>query len=412
MRGILALAIIVSWSTSAWSTPADEASEMLARAVALYYEADFAKSIELLLRADELLQKQPGQLKEKTDVKLQLALGFIGLNNNVRAKAYLAELYALDSDHHIDREMFSPKVIQLAEEAKTEQNERRCQFLLDGAQRQLGDGKPEAVVDLIGSNQSKCSGLVTLYPKAAELIFKEGQEVYRKGQIEVSLQKFRAALRADPKHELAAQYVDLVESKLEVAADRALLAWRKYFNAGEFALAASSYREVMSLSSSETIEEVRLEYRRALSSLADSWNSACAKDDMAAMEEVRLRVNTLLPEQSFGEDILAKMRTCTKTGCIQMSTQLALARLKSRVDPQFSAYELAQLRGSPLTVRVKARIDEKGDVTASELHGGNPLLYRAVRIAVDQWKFSPAVVQSGARCVDTEIPLVINFTTN
>src|SRR5438128_630143 len=132
-RTILALSIIVFVSQSGSSTPADEPKEMLARAEALYYEADFAKSIELLLRADELLRPQSGHLEEKTDVKLQLALGFIGLNDNGHAKTYLGELYALDPDRRIDPQMFSPKVIQLAEEAKTEQNEQRCRSLFDEA---------------------------------------------------------------------------------------------------------------------------------------------------------------------------------------------------------------------------------------------------------------------------------------
>src|SRR5215831_10123086 len=115
LRNILPLLIVLSASASAWSR-VDEPSEMLARAEALYYEADFAKSIELLLRADELLARQAGRLEEKTAVKLQLALGFIGLNDSTRGKAYLKELYALDSDHRIDVQAFSPKVIRLVEE--------------------------------------------------------------------------------------------------------------------------------------------------------------------------------------------------------------------------------------------------------------------------------------------------------
>src|SRR5262245_19947528 len=101
-RNIAVLFIFVSRSTYGWSAPADDPSEMLSRAEALYYEADFAKSVELLLRADELLLKERGRLEEKTEVKLQLALGFIGLNDKARAKAFLEQLYALDSDHRID----------------------------------------------------------------------------------------------------------------------------------------------------------------------------------------------------------------------------------------------------------------------------------------------------------------------
>jgi outer membrane biosynthesis protein TonB len=127
------------------------------------------------------------------------------------------------------------------------------------------------------------------------------------------------------------------------------------------------------------------------------------------MEDVRQQINALLPETSFAEDILATMKKCTPTGCIQMSAPLALARLKSRVDPQFPAYVVSQLKVSPITVHVKARINENGDIASSEVLGGNPLLYGAVREAFNQWKFSPAVTEGDTRCVDTDIPIVINI---
>jgi hypothetical protein len=381
---------------------------MLARAEALYYEADFAKSIELLLRADELLRRESGELQDKLDIKLQLALSFIGLNDRGRAKTYLGELYALDSDHQIDPQVFSPKVIQLAEEAKTEQATLRCQSLLDEAQRQLGTGNPEAVIKVTGSNPAKCAGLAALNPKVAELFYKEGLDAYKKAQMEQALQKFRNALRAEPKHELAAQYLELTESKLQVAADRAILDWRKDFAAGQYASAIRDYRDVVARSRSETIEEVRAEYRRALVPIVDSWNRACSTNDVAGMEDARQRANALLPETSFAEDIIAKMKKCTPTGCIQMTSPLALARLKTRVDPQFPPYVISQLRVSPVTVRIKARISEAGDIVSSELQGGNPIVYGAVREAVNQWKFFPAITDGNARCVDTEIPIVIN----
>src|SRR4030095_5392068 len=100
-KTIVALLIVASVSRYGWAVSPEEPGEMLARAEALYYEAEFGKSIELLLRAEELL-RQSGTIREKSDVKLQLALGYIGLNDNVRAKAYLAELYAIDPERHID----------------------------------------------------------------------------------------------------------------------------------------------------------------------------------------------------------------------------------------------------------------------------------------------------------------------
>jgi hypothetical protein len=414
-RIILALLIIASVSRPGWSTPTDETSEMLARAEALYYEADFANSVDLLSRADELLRQQSGPMAEKIDVKLQLALGYMGLNDNNRAKAYLVELYALDPDHRIDPDLFAPKVLRLAEEAKAEQNELRCRSLVDETQKQLENRNSDAVVKLIGSSQAKCPGLAALSAKTAELLFKEGQDAYKRTQMKDALQKFREAVILDPKHELAVQYVELTENKLEVTAGRALLAWNKDFNAGEFALAAHDYRELTALSSSKEIDDIRLQYRQILSSRADSWGRACAINDIATMEKIRDQVNALLPEPSLGEDILDKMKSCTlptaviaaTTSCLQMDSRLALTRLKIRVDPQIPDGLISQVKGLPMTVRVKARIDVAGNVATSEAKGGDAILHDAVRTAVDQWKFLPAVTPDGIRCVDTEIPLVI-----
>jgi hypothetical protein len=217
---MLVLLILTSMGGSAWAAEGDDLKEMLARAEALYYQADFPKSVELLLRADELIQQQTGNTSQKIDVKLQLTLGFIGLNDTARAKEYLRQVYALDPDHVIDPHIFPPKVIRLAEDTRAEHNQGLCQSATDEAQRELRNGNGDAVLKLIRSNQGKCSGLALLNSKAADLFFQEGLEAYKKSQMDAALQKFRAALSAEPKHDLAKAYLDLAESKLEVAAER------------------------------------------------------------------------------------------------------------------------------------------------------------------------------------------------
>jgi hypothetical protein len=412
---ILALFMMVLMSRPGWSAlpasaaSADDPSEMLARAEALYYEADFAKSVELLSRADDMLRSQPGHLEEKVNVKMQLALGFIGLNDTSKAKANLVELYALDSDHRVDPQVFAPKVVKLAEEAKAEQNEMRCQSLVNDAQKQYAAGNTDNLVRVIGLSGAKCPAVTALSAKAADLVFKEGLEIYKKSQMPEALQKFRTALTLDPGNDLAAQYVDLTERKLEFTADRALLAWRKDFDAGEFALAASDYRELASLRSANEIENIQAEYRRAMSSNLASWNRACAADDTLAMDRLRSQSASMVPFPSFGEDILAKMNSCVPVSCLQMESQAALTRLKSRVDPQFPPQVVSRLKGLPVTVHVKARIDVNGNVVSNEIRGGDISLYSAVRTAVDQWKFLPAMTGNGARCVDTDIPIAIHI---
>src|SRR5262245_11492453 len=178
-KTIVAIVFILSVSRISWSMPADETTEILARAEALYYEADFAKSIELLLGLDSQLRPQAGHVEDKVNVKLQLALGYVGLNDTTRARNYFEELYALDVDHPIDPQMFSPKVIQLAADAKAQQLEVRCQTARSDAERQLKSGGADAVMKLIGSNQ-KCGGLTALSPGVADLFYKEGLDLFKK----------------------------------------------------------------------------------------------------------------------------------------------------------------------------------------------------------------------------------------
>src|SRR5437773_7720940 len=92
------------------------------------------------------------------------------------------------------------------------------------------------------------------------------------------------------------------------------------------------------------------------------------------MEDARRLVDALIPilmvdpeGPSFGEDILATMKTCAHTRCVQMTSPLALSRLKNRVDPQIPPHLLSLIKDFPMTIRVRARINEAGDVAAAEL---------------------------------------------
>src|SRR3954462_8261763 len=111
----------------------DDVKDALAHAEALYYEAQFKDSIDLLTRIDGLLQTKPDRVQERIRTKLQLALSNIGLNETDQAKTYLRQVYALDADYSMNPAEFSPKVVALANDAKTEQNSVRCQTLKDDA---------------------------------------------------------------------------------------------------------------------------------------------------------------------------------------------------------------------------------------------------------------------------------------
>src|SRR5262249_32518779 len=101
------------------------------------------------------------------------------------------------------------------------------------------------------------------------------------------------------------------------------------------------------------------------------------------------------------------MVNCTKQGCVAMGSPLALTRLKTRVNPEIGPAIRGFIRGGQTMVRVKLRIDETGSVTVNDVQGESLAINNAVRSAVERWKFAPAIDQTGPRCVDTEIPIVI-----
>ena len=93
--------------------------------------------------------------------------------------------------------------------------------------------------------------------------------------------------------------------------------------------------------------------------------------------------------------------------CLAMDSQLALARLKTKVEPEIPREARAYFQNAQVPVRLKTRIDHSGNVTVTEVTGVNIILNNAIRAAVEKWKFSPIVDFSGIRCVDTEILVMV-----
>jgi tetratricopeptide (TPR) repeat protein len=409
-RYTLTVFFIVSLAVSAAAKPPDEVADILSRAESLYFEAKFKDAIQLLQRADELLKPRADRSPDKITIKLQLALAHVGLNEMPLAKTSLRELFAIDPEYKLDPQQFPPKVLVLADEAKAEQNEARCQAVRVDARKNLDSGNAMALVNLMQAMKPKCTGLDALEPDAAELFYKTGLDAYKKAQYSEALDRFRWALKLAPKHELAAQYYELTQSKLQLNADRFVLEWHKSVEAHELKRAALTYDQIKNSKDAppaQTLDQMRTEYRSAVSSLVDSWNRSCAGGDAAAMESIRQQLPEHFSDPSLGEDLLGQMKTCVKKGCMQISAQLALARLRAQVNPVVPPAFQDIARRSQVTVHVKARIDEKGDVTAGEAQGASPMLNEAVRSAVDHWKFAPIMDPSGPRCAEVDIPVVL-----
>jgi len=383
------------------ATPPDEIKSALAHAEALYYGARFTESIALLTRVDESLKKDPGHLQEKIDTKLRLALSHIGLNDVARAKSFLVDLYALEPNYVLDAKQFPPKVVSAAADAKAEQVKIQCFAAQTDARSHLEADKTAAFLDLMRSMRSKCAVLIQIEIEGAAAFYKSGMAAYKRGDLPRALNNLEAVLAISPEHELATQYVDLIHNKQKFTQDR----------------------------------------RKALSTLVDTWNRNCPTSNTELIDALRRQMSDLLPDPAFGQDIRAQMKDCTPpkpieepkkevasaplvpavvaapvqnvpgvTACIEMSSQLALTRLKTRIDPVISLELRNYLKSSQEVIaRLKVRINESGDVAITGKPNGNPMVNQAVSTAVAQWKFTPTRDQNGARCVDTELSIIIRL---
>jgi len=397
----IAFVLLTMIQSAPLATP-DEINDAIAHAEALYDAARFSDAITLLTRIDTVLSEQSGRLPEKVETKLHLALNSIGLNETAKAKSFFMELYALDLDYALNSQRFSPKVMDVAAEAKTEQTKMWCYDAQTNARTYLESGQTAAFLNLIQSAGSKCTALATLGPQAAETFYRVGIDSFKRGEFSNAMSSFETALRFSPEHELARQYADLTYGKLQLGHDQS---------------------------------SVTGEYRKALSALVENWNRNCGLADAATMSALRGQISELLPEPSFGEDIRAQMKPCEETkqaeeatpapqpeavvvsaknnnadNCIEMQSQVALTRLKTRIDPVITSDIRAYFPNNrEIMVRVRARISENGDVTVAGMPDGHAVLNDAIRRAIVRWKFAPVRDESGPRCANTEIPFTLKL---
>jgi tetratricopeptide (TPR) repeat protein len=90
--------------------------------------------------------------------------------------------------------------------------------------------------------------------------------------------------------------------------------------------------------------------------------------------------------------------------CMQGDPLLAMSRLKTRVNPQIEP-GLQRYIGRGIVVSI--RVDEQGNVSVKDIAKANPRIAEALKWAVEQWKFTPAVIGNRARCVDTDLPITL-----
>jgi hypothetical protein len=330
----------------------------------------------------------------------------------------------------LDSTQFSPKVLTLFDDAKAEQKKARCETFCREIDRLSRSGDAQALIRMAKDAGGSCA--CGAAADAAELLYKQGVDAYKHDDLGQAIEKLRAALKYRPQHDLAAQYLELTESRVKLTVDLTLLDWHRYFDAQEFPKASVAYQQLAALNFQATadaaLEQIRGEYRKTVSSKVEAWNQSCSTNASESLDAVRRQTRDLLPDETIAADLLSKLSPCAPKvpetavaaaaavpppvppvspvppeACVQMATQFAMVRLKHRVDPE--------LRGRaplvPLNISVKIRIDQNGNVSVKEIAGGDPYINEAMRAAVEQWKFLPAIVEDHIRCVDTELPIVL-----
>ena len=359
----------------------------VARAETAYYEARFDDAAAMLAPLNILLDSHPGRKQEKMRVKLQLALCYIGLNEFPKAKALFSEIYDLEPEFSIDRSKYPSKVLNLAEEAKSART------------------------------------------KTADDLFEQGVEAYKRGDLPEASTKFQGVLKLNTSYEPAKQYLILIEDTVALSNDQIALRWHNQFSAGDYQQASESYRQLASSARGDKVDslldQMRSEYQKTMMDMVESWSRACTAKDEARMAGIRAEAEKVLPDVLIAPDSLQQMSKCaqdpqpavpaevknlqteTVVECIQSSSETAMIRLKTRVEPESPA----QLRGKQVRVRAAVRIDAQGNTTVRRLQGGSVPVNKMVVKALKEWKFHPAKVDNRARCVETELFVVVRPRT-
>jgi Tfp pilus assembly protein PilF len=422
---ILALLPIAGTGLLQGVSSQDDFENTLTRAQALYYEARFKDSVELLLPVDAMLREQPDHVSQRVRVKLQLALGYIGQNQIAQAKSVFKEVCVLDAAYSLDSSQFAPKVLALFDDAKVEHKKDRCDAFCEEIDKYSRSGDVQGLLRLARETPEGCT--CEAAAGAAELLYTQGVEAYKREDFGQATEKLRAALKFRPQHELAVQYFELTESKAKLTVEQKSLDWRKLFDAQEYPKAATVYRQLESVNvegkANAALEQMRGEYRRAVSSRVESWNQICAAGGSLSLDTVHQQVRELLPNEKIAADVVSKFSPCEPVpvavapvekaevpaantvvvaGCLEMPSQQAMARIKSKTNPDIP---LDRLPLGTTNLRAKVRIDENGNVAVREISGANSYLNEMMRVAIEKWKFLPATVADQRRCVETELPV-------
>jgi tetratricopeptide (TPR) repeat protein len=301
---------------------------------------------------------------------------------------------------------FPPKVIDLFTEAKALCAQSQCNKTCGQIEPLIAKGDFNAAQGLLNSD-SQCPCAANARTALANARYKKGQDLYASGRFAEAAAEFAAVQALDGTHELAGEYLKLSQQRLDLSLQQAFSDWRISFESRQFDRAADFYDKIRSNAgpaATQLAAQIEGEYRRILSGLVASWKVACSNADAARMDALRREVSATAPRSELSASTLAEMEQCTHKACMLSEPALAINRLTTRVnpviDPNLQRYIT---RG----IRVAIQIDVDGRVTVRQITNANARVAEALKSAVEQWRFYPAIVENQPRCVDTELPITL-----
>jgi hypothetical protein len=244
---------------------------------------------------------------------------------------------------------------------------------------------------------------------ALEARFERGKQLYNDGRFDEAAKEFSAVLAADSKHELAREYSNLVQQRLQLGVRQLYLDWRTSFDERQFDKASAAFENLRANFGPDVtplVTQIESEYSRMLSGLLSAWRAACAGGDRARLETIRNEAVRVASRLSLARNTLDQMQLCASRVCIQGDPALALNRLKTRVNPQLDP---SLQRYVTRRIMVGIEIDETGSVRVKKISNANDRIAAALKDAVERWKFTPAVIDNQNRCVETELPVSLIF---
>ena len=384
--------------------PPDEITQALSAALDRYYQAQFPEASALLKQIEAQLNGDSSRPADLRKLKLYQALTHAALDEPDNAAARFKELLAIDPGFSMSENEYPSKIRTIFEDVKRSSVADRCRAACSQCEAAINAGDLPGAASTIIPLRDECECVRQLSASLADMFLKRGKAASEVGDHSRALQEFKRAREIDPSNVEAPGYLTRAAADQQRALSEAVSEWQRYFQLRDHAKARAVYERVLLMTGDgqpEAATQIRAQYESMFDNYSNLWSRACRSGDALALDALRQEVRSIDPSGNFNRQILRQVQSCPPPVCPVIDSNEALTRLRNRVYPAIDK----AFRPYRSKISVKIRIDEKGEVAVLDIDnpGGNRRVSQAVRDAVRQWRFDPALVSgSERRCAVTE----------